>query len=229
MRRVPLVLFVLLAVAHPLPLHASLVLTNGEFTGNLNSWTASGMVFNTGDTGVFSDSVASPTSLFQSGVVAGNLISVELSFDIFNGLSPTIPDGFFPDSFFATLYFGSSAFGPALIGGNFDQAVVLYDLDASGPFNVAAGATFGTSPKGAGWTRYALTYQTSPGFTGPGYVTAAFEFYNLNGTASDSVVAIDNVTLNTVVPEPSQPLLISLTTVGLLLRRSRNSCSMPLP
>lgn len=222
-------MFVLSAFAQPLPSHAAFVLTNGDFTGNLDSWISFGTVFNTGDAAVFSDSVATPASLHQSGAVSGDLIAVELSFDFLNGLSTSVPGGFLADSFYATLYFGTLAFGPTLIGGTFDQALGLFDLDSSGPFHVADGATFGASPKGLGWTRYTLMYPTAPAFTGPGFVTLAFEFYNLNGTASDSVVAIDNVSLNTVVPEPGQPLLLSLSAVALLLRRRRSSCHSPLP
>jgi hypothetical protein len=50
----------------------------------------------------------------------------------------------------------------------------------------------------------------------------AFEFYNLNGTRSDSVVAVDNVSLVTtaVVPEPG-PLAFLLPAGALLLSRRR--------
>ena len=130
-----------------------------------------------------------------------------------------------PDAFFATLYLGASPFGPTLAGGSFDQAVGLFDLDSSGAFNVASGAAFGPSPKGAGWTRYSLSQVMAPG-SPAGYATLAFEFYNLNGSGSDSVVAIDNVSL-VAVPEPGAfPLLIPAT-VWLLLRRRCRAAEYP--
>ncbi len=213
----------LLALGLPPLLPAATVFTNGEFTGNLDSWTVSGTVFNTGDAAVFSDSVASPTSIFQSAAIPASLISTQLSFDFLNGLSALIAPGFFPDSFYATLYLGSGNFGPSLIGANYDQIIPLFDLDAVGPFNIAAGGTFGPSPKGAGWTRFSLDYDFLSGFTGPGFATLAFEFYNLNGTASDSVAAVDNVSMIVVVPEPGPSLLLSLSAAALLLRRKRLS------
>ena len=210
-----------LVLVIPLHLGATSILTNGEFTGSLSSWTPGGTVFNTGDTAVFSDSVATPTSLFQSGAILGSIEGFELSFDFLNGLSANVPSGFLPDSFFATLYLGSSPFGPTLPGGVFDQAVALFDMDASGPFNAASGSVFGPSPKGSGWSRFTLALDTAPAFTGPGYATVAFEFYNLNGTGSDSVVAMDNVSLVTVIPEPGSVLLL-VAAAPLIFRRKRS-------
>jgi len=215
---------ILLLLAYSVPAHlkASSILVNGDFTGTLDFWTAGGTVFNTGDTAVFSDSVATPVSIFQSGAVPGSLVAVELSFDFLNGLSSSTLSGFLPDSFFATLYLGSSAFGPTLAGGVFDQAIALFDLDASGPFNAAAGADFGPSPKGGAWSRFTLTLDTIPVFTGPGFATIAFEFYDLNGTGSDSVAAVDNVSLVTIVPEPGPAALLLLAAASLIFRRKRS-------
>ena len=213
---------VVFAIAQPKSLSAANGIGNGEFTGGLSQWITSGTLFNTGDTAVFSDSVSTPLALFQSSAVPGSLVAVELSFDILNGMSSVTTSGFLPDSFFATLYLGSSAFGTNLPGGVFDQAIALFDMDASGPFNTASGATFSPSPKGAGWSRFTLTLDTAPAFTGPGHATVAFEFYNLNGTGSDSVVAVDNVSLITIVPKPSSALLLFMATASLIVRRKRS-------
>ena len=133
----------------------------------------------------------------------------------------TVPTGFVADAFFATLYFGTAPFGATLAGGSFEQAVGLFDLDSSGAFNVAPGATFGPSPKGAGWTRYTLSQVMAPG-SPAGFATLAFEFYNLNGSGADSVVAVDNVSLVTV-PEAGVAALLIPATLCLLVRRRRSA------
>ena len=222
-RCIPLVAIVLVLSFEPL--RAAAILTNGGFTGSLSSWTASGTLFNTGDAAVFSDAVAAPTSIFQSVAFPLDLISLELVFDVFNGLSPSVIGGFLPDSFYVTLYIGVAPFGSSLAGGSFDQAVGLFDLDSAGAFNTAVGASFGLSPKGAGWTRFTLNRTTAPGFSGPGFATVAFEFYNLNGMGSDSVVSVDNVSLIAVVPELGPLALLLPTGALLLLRRHRPSMS----
>lgn len=199
---------------------ASSLMVNHEFTGSLSGWTVSGTVFNTGASAVFSDSVASPTSIFQS-VFVSDFEGFDLAFDFSNGLSSSTQSGFVPDAFFATIYLGTAPFGPTLAGGVFDQAIALYDLDHTGAFNLAAGAALGVSPKGAGWTRYTLTRQTAPSFTDPGYMTVVFEFFDLNGTGSDSVVAVDNVILLKAIPEPRKSALLLLASLAALLRRHR--------
>ena len=214
--------FLLLLFGLPaLELRAASILSNGDFTGSTASWTTSGTVVNTGDAAVFSDSVATPTSMYQSGVLARDLSRIDLVFDLFNRLSATVPTGFVADAFFATLYFGTAPFGATLAGGSFEQAVGLFDLDSSGAFNVAPGATFGPSPKGAGWTRYTLSQVMAPG-SPAGFATLAFEFYNLNGSGADSVVAVDNVSLVTV-PEAGVAALLIPATLCLLVRRRRSA------
>jgi hypothetical protein len=204
-------------------LKAASILTNGEFTGSLASWNSSGTVLNTGDSAVFSDSGATPLSIFQSGGLPADFVRLELSFDYLEGLSPSVPFGFLPDAFFGTLYLGGSPFGPTLAGGVYDLAIGLFDLDDFGLFNVVPGAVFGPSPKGAGWTRFSFTREMPGGFALPKFATVAFESYNLNGTAADSVVAVDNVLLLAVVPEPGPATLLLLGMAGVLLRRRRPS------
>ena len=200
---------------------AANLLLNDTFTGSLTSWTTSGTVFNTGDSAVFSDSVTTPTSIFQSVIVPSDFIGFDLEFDVFNGLSSTVLPGNVPDVFFATMYLGVDPFGPSLAGGVHDQIIPLFDLDHNGGFNLAAGASFGPSPKGAGWTRYTLSRSTAPAFTDPGYLTVAFEFYNLNGAGSDSVAAVDNVVLARAIPEPGRTMLLLVAAALAGLRRRR--------
>jgi autotransporter-associated beta strand protein len=171
---------------------AATLLSNGDFSGSLTSWTADGTVFNTGDQAVFSDSVATPTALFQTVAVGAEFAGFEISFDVLNGLSPTVTEGYVLDSFYASVYFNQSPAGPALD---------LFSVDADGFFGIAEGATFGVSAKGANWTRYTLRASTSGLFEGEGFLTVAFEFFNLNGVGSDSTAAVDNVSL-TVLSAP---------------------------
>lgn len=220
--RVPvLVLLVTCLLPVKQELRAASLLLNDTFTGSLTSWTASGTVFNTGDAAVFSDSVATPASIFQSVAVPADFTGFDLTFDVFNGLSSTVLSGFVPDTFFATIFLGTAPFGPALSGGLFDMVIPLFDMDHTGGFNLTAGASFGPSPKGAGWTRYTLSKTTAPAFTDPGYLTVAFEFFNLNGTGSDSVAAVDNVVLLAGVPEPQKTVLFLLAAAAASLRRRR--------
>ena len=204
---------------------ANLVI-NGEFTASLSPWTVSGIPFNTGDTAVFTDNApppadpAAPTvSLFQTALAPQGYQQFRLSFDYLNALSPDVPTGFLADTSFATLYLGDTAFGASLGTGIFDEALGLVDIDAKGTFNVFPGSVFSPSPKGAGWTRYSLTRSVDPAITSPHFFTIAFELYNLNGTRTDSTLAVDNVVIDvTPIPEPG---FFSLTLPAALLITKR--------
>ena len=221
----PVLQFILLLlIALPPRLEAATVvnlLNNGEFTGSLAGWTSAGTVFNTGDTAVLADSAAVPVAVLQTGSLPDGVVELLLTFDYLDGLSTAVSGGFLRDTFFATLYGGGQPFGGTLAGGVYEQAVGLFDLDANGVFNVAPGGSFGPSPKGAGWTRFTLTQAATPAFAAPGFATVAFEYHNLNGIAADSVMAVDNVSLLAVVPEPGPAalLLMSATLLGCLRRR----------
>jgi hypothetical protein len=208
-------------------LEAASVLSNGEFTGSLAGWSVTGTVFNTADAAVLTDVAASPVAVFQTGGLPTGTYELQLAFDFRNGLSPTVAGGFLRDTFFATLYYGRQPFGSSLAGGVFEQVLGLFDVDANGAFNVAPGASFGPSPKGLGWTRYTLTHLTNPAFAEPGFATVAFEFYNLNGIGADSVMAVDNVALVAVVPEPGAAALLLVSATLLARLRLRPKTSRP--
>jgi len=200
---------------------AASILQNGEFEGSLVPWRVEGVAGNTGDTAVFSDSAGTRVAVFQTAAVPAGFAGFTLILDFIGFVSSTVSPGFVLDTFFATVYLGLDSFGATIAGGDFDQALDLFDLDANGVFNATAGATFGPSPKGAGWTRFSLTRTTAPGFTDPGFATVAFEFFDLNGIPADSVVAVDNVQLLAIVPEPGAVLFLGLAAVMLWPRRYR--------
>lgn len=204
-------------------LEAATLLTNGEFTSSLAGWTQQGAVFNPANAAALSDTTAGPAAIFQSGDLPEGEVSLMLTFDFLDGLSPTAAGGFLRDTFFATLYLGDQPFGSTLAGGVYAQAMGLFDLDSNGAFNVAAGASIGASPKGAGWARFTLMQPATPAITGPGFATVAFEFHNLNGVGADSVVGIDNVSLTALVPEPGSAALLLLSASALLRRQRRPS------
>lgn len=214
-------LFLLAVAAAQQPARAAGLLLNHDFNGSLASWTTSGTVFNTGNAAVFSDSVAGPASIFQSVIVPEDFEGFDLTFDFFNGLSSTVVPGNVPDALFATLYLGSDPFGTSLAAGTFDEAIALFDMDHSGAFNLAAGATLTASPKGPGWLRYNLARVTAPAFAYPGNLTVAFEFYDLNGSGSDSAAAVDNVLLLLAVPEPGRAMLCAIALACFFGRRRR--------
>lgn len=193
------------------------VVVNGEFASSLTTWTVEGSMFNTGASAVFSEALPPRSAIFQS-ILVNESSGFQLTLDCLNGLASGAGGGFVPDTFFATIYFGTQPFGATISGSVFDTALALFDMDALGPFGVAPGGSFGPSPKGSGWSRFTLDRAAGPGFSA-GYLTIAFEMYNLNGVSSDSVVAVDNVSL-VAIPEPSAGCLLALSTFLFWRRRA---------
>jgi hypothetical protein len=175
---------------------AQLIL-NGEFDNDLSSWSATGSVVGSGGVAVLTESGVTQSLLYQPLVTAGGG-AFTLSFDFRNALSSTVPPGALLDTFFATLYFGSSPAAIDIPGGSFTQSLGLFDLDATGAFNVIG--TIGASTKGVDWLHFKLTFTTSFAVIVP-----AFDLRELNATDNDSAVAIDNVALNTAPHIATQP------------------------
>jgi hypothetical protein len=120
-----------------------------------------------------------------------------------------------PDTFFATLYLDPDplTFDPINPVG-FTTALAVADLDLSGITALGATATIGQSSKGFPYLRIIMPIQVEKG------VVAVFELSDLNFVASDSVVAVDNVTIE-LIPEPAVPFL-TLPVAFFMLRRRRS-------
>ncbi len=207
-----------------MPVQAVNLLLNSGFPEGTAGWTVEGTIFNTGAAAVFSDQGGERAVLFQTaGVPLDLTLSLVLSFDFLNALSPTVPVGGTPDSLFASSFSGSSPFGGSFAGGVFEVASGVLDADFRGSANLPGGMTVSASPKGAGWTHYRLPLPVTS------FVTVAFEFINGNGVVGDSVAAVDNVVLEaTFVPEPSTTATLLALLGAVTLRRRRRPVSASL-
>jgi hypothetical protein len=169
-------------------------LVNGGFDSGLSGWQTQGGVFPSMGVAVLAD------DSFTSGLLWQPVASLDgrftLTFDFNNALSASVPQGALADSFFATLYFTDNLATFDIAGGMFDQAISLFDLDATGLANVTG--SIGPSSKGANWSLFTLTFDNTHGFIVP-----AFDLRDLNLVNDDSAVALDNVKL-TEIPEITQ-------------------------
>ncbi|HZJ16488.1 MAG TPA: immunoglobulin domain-containing protein, partial [Chthoniobacteraceae bacterium] len=169
-------------------------LVNGGFDSGLSGWQTQGGVFPSMGVAVLAD------DSFTSGLLWQPVASLDgrftLTFDYNNALSASVPQGALADSFFATLYFTDNLATFDIAGGMFDQAISLFDLDATGLANVTG--SIGPSSKGANWSLFTLTFDNTHGFIVP-----AFDLRDLNLVNDDSAVALDNVKL-TEIPEITQ-------------------------
>lgn len=144
-----------------------------------------------------------------------------LEFDFLNRLSGNVPNLTFPDAFFASLYFANDLNQFDLTNGVFDDAQALFDLDYSGVANNQG--LLSTSGKGGDWQHFSMVFTNLYNFVIP-----VFELFGLNGMDGDSLVSIDNVTLNAstppshAVPEPTS-LLLWLVGIPLLRKQSRRT------
>ena len=206
-----------------MPVQAVNLLLNSGFPEGTAGWTVEGTVFNTGGAAVFSDQGGERAILFQTaGVPVDTTLSLVLSFDFLNALSPTVPVGGTPDSLFASSFSGSVPFGGSFAGGVFEVATGVLDADFRGSANLPPGMIVSASPKGAGWTHYRLPIPVIS------FVTIAFEFIDGNGVAGDSVAAVDNVVLEAVfIPEPSIPVTLLGVLGAAALRRRRRPGPVP--
>ena len=208
--------FALLSSTLSLP--AANILLNSGFSEGTVGWQTEGTLFNTGESAVFSDQGGDRAVLFQTaGVPVDSTLSLVLSFDFLNALSPTVPVGGTPDSLFVSCFLGPGAFGGSFSGGVFEVVVEVLDADFRGSANLPGGMIVSASPKGAGWTHYQLPLPITS------FVTVAFECIAGNGVAGDSVAAVDNVVLEAVlIPEPSIPAIFLGILGAAALRRRRS-------
>lgn len=172
---------------------------NGDFSSNLDHWTASGAVSVVSQEAQLTDNQGSDSQLYQG--VALTAGQYTLDFDVFNQLSSDVPGGSFPDTFFASLYFINDLSQFDLANAIFDGGLGLFDLDYSGVANNQG--AIGSSIKGVDWLHFSILFNNSYNFAIP-----TFELFNLNATDSDSQVFVDNVVIsavpaNNTVPEPS--------------------------
>ncbi len=197
------------------------LMVNGEFDEGLAGWDQTGTVFTTGETGILSDQGGMRVVLFQSVVVpVETTVSLTLSFDFFNALSPVVGLGQTPDTVFGSAYIGGLPFGPLYEEGVYDDVVGLLDADYRGSVNLPPGLVVTPSPKGAGWERYTVPLAVVA------HVTVAFEFIDGNGLTGDSSAAFDNVFLMAEpIPEPRAAGLLLAAAGWFVLRRRRRRYS----
>lgn len=186
-------------------------LTNGDFAGDLTGWVVTGSVQATAGEAELAD-ISTPEAalLYQSVALSSGVYTI--SFDYNSGLSSNTAPGNFPDTFFASLYFINGTGAIDIANAVFDDAAGLMDLDWAGPFHVAG--AIGSSIKGPEWQHFShdfnLTYDQ---------VAVAFELAGLNGSAGDSSVRVDNVSI-VLVPEPAT-LLFVIGGIGVMAWRRR--------
>jgi hypothetical protein len=185
---------------------------NGLFDDGLNGWSSVGSIFTTGAQGVLTDQTTARTLLWQMVMLPpGTYI---FGFDVLpGGLAGVGGPGTLPDTFFATLFLDPDplTFDPIQPIG-FTTALAVADLDLSGITALAATATTGPSAKGLPYLRITMPIQVVKG------VVAVFELSDLNFASSDSVVAVDNVTIE-LIPEPTVPFLCLPVALFMLRRR----------
>lgn len=188
---------------------------NGDFSDGLTSWTTEGVVTAAGGTAVLTDQVQPTSLLFQPvALTPGTYL---FQFDVFSNLAPGPGTGSFPDTFFASLYFTSDPNTFDIRSGSFSDVTPLLDVDADG-YVPAVGAV-APSPLGGDWVRYTVTFENTYS-----YVVPAFELADIDGTAGNSEVRIDNVSI--VVPEPSTLLLAMAGLAVLAVRRARRGAAL---
>ena len=195
---------------------AGAAVVNGTFDAGLAGWRTDGALFSTGEQGVLTDQTSRRALLWQVVTLTPGLY--EISFDVRTSLAREGAVGTLPDVFFASLF---TALDPANfdpIGpSGFTAVLPIVDMDYRGVTALGAGTTTGPSPKGTDYLRVTMPFALTSGEVAP-----VFEVGDLNFAPSDSVAAVDNVTI-TLVPEPSGTLLALVVAAAACGRRRRLS------
>ncbi len=201
--------------------HATVI--NGDFSNELNGWTIEEDVMIDNGIAVIGDTFADPLA-FSSALYQGIAVTpgqYEYHFDFKNQLSADIPtsDPFaFSDTAFFSLYFANDAASIAAFPPT--DFVALFDLDAAGPFFVDANVIFTSQ---GDWTHVSYTFNNQFAYAMP-----AFELLDFNFISGDSLLLIDNVSLNKIVPPSTvpNPSVLWLMLIGLGLIRTRRRSSL---
>jgi hypothetical protein len=184
---------------------------NGDFSDGLNGWTSQGDVQVVDHAARLGDNLSTHSLLYQGVALPPGTYT--LTFDFKNSLSSissSEPLFVFYDVFFATLFFVNdlSKFDPQ--NGQFDDAIDLFDLEYSGPFDVTGRIT--ASPRGPNWSRFALTFHNKFNYAIP-----YFELYDQNFINNDSQVFVDDVSIIAGAAVPAMSLWsMIIFSIGLL-------------
>jgi len=191
------------------------LIVNGGFDSDLSGWTTNGSVAQSSGFALLDEGLGGGDSaIFQT--VGGGGDPLLLSCALFiEGMSQDVPGGSLADTAFGTVYFGDVAFGADASAGIFNESLSLFDLDHTGLTILENSLTMEDIAARPGWVRMTVLLNTTRDFT-----TFVVEEINLNLINEDSIIAIDEVSIE-VIPESSPSLLVIFVLALFVARRTR--------
>lgn len=179
--------------------HANLI-NNGDFSNGLDEWETYGDTLTVNEYAVLGDNASVYSLLFQPVVLDNGTHLID--FDFKNDLSEVIPNdpSAFYDVFYASVYFINEIDDFSLEVMVYDDALLLFDMDANGTFNINGNITL--SDTGSDWLHFNTSFANEHA-----YAIVTFELLDFNFIDNDSLVLIDNVAINPV-PEPATLILL---------------------